>query len=194
MAIRMILPELRHGYDASEPPGSPYPGTQAFFGYLGREGFTPHVATLDEWNTANGDGELRSMGIWVPDFSSTPATEAKAAADAAYRLGWDRERGRFIAVDGETLKKGAWIREFGHRLFEEGFDALDYRSLLVQLQDPSGLPEWTAHYAPPPSSFTPNQIAVQYAANLPFGDTAVDLSVFGERLWSGLGRNKRHIR
>lgn len=194
MAPRVILPDLRHQYDASRPPGNAYPGTQAFASYLGREGFTPHIPDLDEWNDATNEGDLRCLGIWTPDFSSSPQIEAKAAADAAKALGWKPELGRFITLDGEVSERHEWIREWGNELYSQhGFDGLDYRSLFAQLKAPSGLPEWTAHFEePPPGSFTPNQIALQYAANLPFGETAVDLSVFGERLWVGLGRGVRH--
>lgn len=189
---------IYQGYDASRPPRQPYPGARWAGGYIG--GATPHVWTLDEWNHAitRPDGShLRSLPFWVLERGTdapSPASQARAAAAAAVALGWRAHSRplRQIAIDRETWEVSHLVRAFAAELLTLGFVGLDYGSAGTLHADPSGLPEFVAHYDVPPGPFTDKQVAFQYRAGVPYLGTTVDLDVCGGPCWDHMGRGPRH--
>ena len=182
---------ISHAFDASTPPTRPFPGCQAAFGYIG--GDTPHAWTVDEWNMATANGELRAMPIWVAVPGMPADQQAHEAAKAAVGFGWKAHAmiRRAIAFDSEALEDSAIIRAFAHVLRLEGFEPVDYRSAEAMFADPSGCLEWVAHWNVNPGPFTRYQVAFQYAHDLPWAGTLCDLSAFSDELWPMLGRGLR---
>jgi hypothetical protein len=166
-------------FDASRPPGKPYPGCGAVAGYIG--GNTPHVWTAREWNAANNDGALLQLPIWVGFGETDPVGHARQAADAAKARGWiahHRPAWRAIVADVEDVQEEAWLKAFGTQLQAEGFLCWPYMSLAAVPSDPPGysiwLADWNGQASVPPIH---DVIAHQYAPNLPYEATRVDLSV-----------------
>lgn len=186
---------LYHGFDAAHPPSRAYPGTQVACGYLGPDGFTPHVWSLEEWNLCNEGGVLRSLGIWLADFSATPGGQARAASEAAIALGWKphAEVLRFITLDSEVSLDVMWIRDFAESLFTLGFLAFDYRSISAQVQSPSGLDEWSARWDVPPGPFSAKQEGFQYEEDVSFDNTLLDLDLFSQLAFDRFGRGVRRV-
>lgn len=185
---------IHHAFDASIPPVRPYPGADSVLGYLGPEGFTPHVWEIHEWNAASDNGRLRQCGIWLADFGASPGSQARAAAEMAVSLGWHSHAAplRFIVIDGETSLNASWIRDFGDSLYMSGgFLALDYRSLDAIQQAPSGLDEWVAKWTPPIPPLTKQQEGFQYTHDIPWDGTKVDLSIFSDLAYDRFGRHER---
>lgn len=182
---------LFHAFDASTPPTQPFPGTEIVCGYIG--GDTPHVWTAEEWNRASHNGSLRLLPIYVVSNTSgkDPGVEARKAASAAISLGWSRHIGRLIALDSETSTDTRFIQAFGGALIRDGFHGLDYRSISILIANPSGLPEWAADYSLPPMPSSPNQHGFQYAADIPFEATKVDVSIFDDTVYHGCGHGPR---
>jgi hypothetical protein len=182
---------LYHGFDASLPPKSAYPGTDIVAGYIG--GDTPHVWTLNEWRACQGNNTPRRvLPIWTADFSKNAVTSAIAAGNAMRAFGWNRG-GRLCALDSETSLNVLWIQNFEKTLDKEhSFATLDYRSLEALVAAPSGLPEWVAHWNSPPGPWTGKQYAYQYKPNEEYDGTTIDLDVFDSYVWGNCGQGLRH--
>lgn len=182
---------LYHAFDASVPPTKPYPGTEIVCGYIG--GDTPHVWTAKEWNAVTDNGATRMLPIYVrSNFSGfDPGVEARKAATAAHSLGWSPHIGRLIVLDSEEETDVAWIRAFGGALIRDGFHAVDYRSISVLIAHPSGLVEWAADFSLPPMPSSQNQSGFQYAADIPWDNTKVDVSIFDDTIYRGCGHGIR---
>jgi hypothetical protein len=172
-------------YDASAPPSKPYPGCDAVAGYIG--GNTPHVWTRDEWNRASNNGRLPMLPIWVGFGEADPVGHARQAAAAAVARGWvphHSPRWRAIVADVEAVSETAWLEEFGHQLQLEGFLCWPYMSATALPSDPPGYQVWLAQWSN--AGTVPaihDVIGHQYAHDLPWDGTSVDLSAFlGEAL------------
>jgi len=181
-------------YDASKPPSIVYPGSIAVGGYLG--GNTPHAWTVQEWNNASGNGRLRMLPIWVGYLESDPIGHAKQAAATAINLGWKAfaHNRRYIGLDKETQTDVVWQSAFAAQLSLEGFSCIDYRSLSAIVSDPtpSNADNWVADWDVPPNfNEAPRIEAIQFAANISFASTEVDLSVISKRMFEHLGRGPR---
>ena len=187
------------GYDASIPPNAPYPNSKIVAGYLG--GRTPHVWTLEQWNLANGNGHLRSLGIYViEDDAATPVSVADEMAILAHDLGW-REHApilRYVCLDSENpgnpefaATAGPYIRHVSDSLLLAGYQLLDYRSVDALLASPSGCHEWIAHWDVPPGPFTNRNVGFQFCPDVPFQDTQVDLSAWDLHAYEHMGRGLR---
>lgn len=170
-------------FDASVPPGAPYPGSAAAAGYIG--GRTPRVWTAAEWNQASGQGLLRQLPIWVADLTAGaegPATQGWAAADAAIRLGWapHAHNRRAIACDMETAVDEIFLAEFTGVVHSLGFSVWPYGSQNFLFADPPEDGYWVAAYpGPGPNLNFPGErvVAHQFAADVPWMGGLVDLSV-----------------
>jgi hypothetical protein len=183
---------LHHGIDASVAPKSPYPNTDFVAGYIG--GNTPHVWTLDEWNTANGAGKLRSLPIWVGYLEDDPLGHAVDAAKKAMSLGWKAYLHRYIALDKETQEDRKWVLTFAAKLTNLGFLTIEYRSLDPILQDPTppAIDNWVADWIRHPDlSLVPREEMMQYDHDIPFGNTVVDLDVATDTAFNNMGRGLR---
>jgi hypothetical protein len=166
-------------FDASVPPGSPYPGCGAVAGYIG--GNTPHVWSAAEWNRASDNGRVPVLPIWVGFGQGDPVGHAKDAAAAAVARGWAAHHSpawRAIVADVEAAQETAWLEAFGTQLRAEGFLCWPYMSASALPSDPPGYSVWLAEWngvadVPP----VHDVIAHQYAHDLPYQGTTVDLSM-----------------
>jgi hypothetical protein len=180
-------------YDASIPPGKPYPGCSGVAGYLG--GNTPHVWTAAEWNAASNNGRLPMLPIWVGFGEADPAEHAEQAATAARALGWAPHHTpwwRAIVADVEAVSERAWLEAFGHQLQHEGFLCWPYMSATALPSDPPTYSVWLARWdgqdiVPP----IHDVIGHQYAHDLPWDGTSVDLSAFDSSALASFGRGPR---
>ena len=180
-------------FDAAVPPRSPYPGCGAVAGYIG--GNTPHVWTAAEWNRASDGGRLAQLPIWVGFGEGDPVGHAKEAAAAAVSLGWadhHKPKWRAIVADVENMRMTAWLEAFGTQLRLEGFLCWPYMSANVLSSDPPGYDVWLAQWnnvaSVPPIH---NVIAHQYAHDLPFEGTSVDLSAVLSEALDSFGHGPR---
>jgi hypothetical protein len=180
-------------FDASMPPNVPYPGCGAVAGYIG--GNTPHVWSAAEWNRANDGGRLAQLPIWVGFGEVSPVEHAQQAAAAAVRLGWVPHHSpawRAIVADVETVSETGWLEAFGGELRQQGFLCWPYMSLSVLPSDPPGYTVWLAKWdgiadVPP----LHDVIAHQYAHDLPYQGTSVDLSAVDAGVLGSFGRGPR---
>lgn len=187
------------GFDASTPPTRPYPNARICAGYLG--GRTPHVWSLAQWNEANGEGDLRSLGIYViEDESLSPVALADDMAQEAFALGWKPHANvlRYVCLDSENpdnpgfaAQAGPYISHVADSLLQRGFQLLDYRSVDALLASPSGADEWIAHWDVPPGPFSRRNVGFQFKPSVPFDGTAVDLSAWDSAAYSHMGRGLR---
>lgn len=175
-----LAADLWRVYDASLPPSSPYPNCQGVAGYIG--GNTPHVWSAAEWNAASDNGRLAMLPIWVGFGETDPVGHAHQAAAAAVKLGWKdhhQPAWRAISLDVENVSEQAWIRAFGDALRGLGFLCAPYMSASVLPSDPPGYTVWMALWdgvadIPP----VHDVIGHQFAHDLPWRGTVVDISVF----------------
>lgn len=165
-------------FDASTPPGQPYPGCAAVAGYIG--GNTPHVWTAAEWNRASSNGKLPMLPIWVGFGEDDPAGHAVRAAQAAVRLGWAPHHlpfWRAIVADVEDVSEKSWLLAFGENLQALGFLCWPYMSAVALPSDPPGYSVWLARWnGREDIPDLHDVIAHQYVHDLPFDGTSVDLS------------------
>ena len=181
-------------FDASVPPPISPAGCQAVLGYVGREGFTPHVWTATEWDRFR---HLRQVPAWLPDFSVGPVNEAHAAIKAVQDLGWaaDETDERAIVFDFETAEGAstrAWWEDTSAELAVQGFTGVVYGSLSTILENAAAdviVADWnnTAQLLPGQTIH-----GHQYQAGVPFLGTQVDFSVIDEWLFERAGRGARH--
>jgi len=180
-------------FDASVPPSSPYPGCGAVAGYIG--GNTPHVWSAAEWNHASGGGRLAQLPIWVAFGETDPVGHAQSAAAAAVALGWTAhhpQTWRAIVADVESVAETAWLEAFGAELRRQGFLCWPYMSLSALPSDPPGYTVWLAEWdglADVPALH--DVIAHQYAHDLPFDGTSVDLSAVLPGVLASFGSGPR---
>lgn len=178
---------LIHAFDASIPPMDAPRGMKAAFGYLGDEGRTPHIWTEQEWDRF---GDLEQLGIWVPDYTESPAEQGTLAVIAAVARGF--REGRGILGDFEAITDPAWIGEWGLQVRNHGFVPVAYESpsvlqanplldgvILAQPGDPAAVSEGLLI------------IGRQYRWNEPAGATLVDLDVLDSSAAHLLGRGPR---
>jgi hypothetical protein len=182
-------------YDAAYPPTRPYPGATAVAGYIG--GNTPHVWTSSEWNAANGGGRLHQLPIWVGYLEDNPEIHANEAVKAAEKLGWASHllHRRYICLDKETQQDRAWCARFASVLHRGGFDCLEYRSVSTIESDPtpSQCDNWAADwYTKVNWNLVPRTEAFQFAPDVHFDTTMVDLSLVSDQCLTKLGTGLRH--
>lgn len=193
MTLTTPVPGLFHAFDAAYPPLEPYPGCQAVLGYLGPEGYTPHVWTLEEWLRFKS---LRQAGIWLYAADRDPAAEGRAAAAAARALAWRPHADilRVIWLDMEMAENPAWIAAWAAAVTAEGFLPGDYRSLssVVPGGDPVTV-RWIADWDGVPEVEWPLVRGHQYRANVEFGGTTIDLSVFDSSVIGNFGHGPRRL-
>jgi hypothetical protein len=182
-------------FDASQPPARPYPGCAAVAGYIG--GNTPHVWSAAEWNKASDGGRLAQLPIWVGFGEADPVGHAQQAAAAAVKLGWTPFHShpgawRAIVADVEAVQEEAWLAAFGAELRQHGFLCWPYMSASALPSDPPGYTVWLAQWdgvadVPPIHGV----IAHQYAHDLPYLGTSVDLSAVLAGALVSFGRGPR---
>ena len=121
-------------FDVAFPPQSAPDGAQAVLGYLGREGQTPHVWTMPEWDRF---AHLRQYPAWVPDFGADPGAEAVQAVLAMLDHGWAPRQAetRAIVCDLETSVHPGWYQAWADRIGTEGFVSVAYGSLSTVLEN-----------------------------------------------------------
>lgn len=180
-------------FDAAFPPLRPFPGCGAVAGYIG--GNTPHVWTANEWNNASDDGALPMLPIWVGFGEADPVDHGQQAAAAAIRLGWEPHHSpkwRAIVADVEAVSETAWLKAFGQALRTAGFLCWPYMSATALPSDPPGFTVWLALWNGLATVPAIHDVGGhQYAANIPFESTDVDLSVFRPGLLDSFGRGPR---
>ena len=175
-------------FDAAYPPAKAPAGMQAVLGYIGRQGYTPHVWTLAEWQRFGG---LRYFPCWVPDYRRDAASEADAACDKALSLGWASHQNPARAIiadyemEGENIR--GWHEAFADKTASRGFDAVAYGSASTVFH--VGAEHlWVA--------------AWDGRGSLPAGETVhahqlsafakYDVSVVDDWLWARAGQGPRH--
>lgn len=182
---------LFHVFDAAFPPVAAYPGCQGVCGYI--YGPTPHVWTLDEWLRFS---HLRQAPIVLYDRAKNATAEGRAAAAAAVALGWRAHAAvrRVIWLDMELTQDPAWISAWAQAVRGAGFEPGDYRSLssLVAGGDPGIAMKWIAAWdGAPVVEDLAQVVGHQYQANIAFGGTTIDLSVFDGSALGAFGHGPR---
>lgn len=181
-------------FDASSPPGKPYPGCAAVAGYIG--GNTPHVWSAAEWNAASDGGRLAQLPIWVGFNEGDPVGHGQQAAAAAIRLGWrphNEPAWRAIVADVEAVSERAWLEAFGTALRQAGFLCWPYMSAVALPSDPPGYTVWLAQWNGIDNvPAIHDVIGHQYAPDVPYLGTAVDLSAFDSGALVSFGTGPRH--
>lgn len=189
----MTAGSLYRGFDASVPPAAIPPGCQVACGYIG--GATPHVWTLDEWLRFD---RLYQIPIWVGAGRTDGAGDGQAAATAMRNLGWNPDGGagrRAVILDLEGLLDAAYANGFRSEIWAAGYQTVIYEDLyrLIAGGNPTGegvlVADWNNTPSIPPYA---RVIGCQYAANVPFGGTTIDLDIMsGEMLaHAGFGPRK----
>ena len=177
-------------FDASVPPSSAYPGAAAVAGYIG--GNTPHVWTPAEWQRFP---DLTQFPIWVGYLEADPAGHAADAAAAMERLGWTPNAAsrRACILDFETEIDAAWVDAFAAGILSAGYVTIVYGSESTIIDNPGRSGRWIALYngaANIPND--PAAVGHQYRANVPWGNTQVDLSVITDDMLVHGGIGPRH--
>lgn len=180
---------LLRGFDASEPPQTPYPGCQVVCGYIG--GATPHVWSLREWQRF---GALLQAPIWVLDTSPGALTALEQgihAADAAAELGWETfaHTRSIIWLDMETMIEPVAVDNFAEAVWRAGYCTGVYGSAGNILSDPKRDGYWIALWDDRPAD--DGQLGHQYQADVAWDGTLVDLSVFDSSAAARFGRGPR---
>jgi hypothetical protein len=184
---------LHKGIDAAYPPDTAPRWCEVVCGYIG--GNTPHVWTLDEWHRFS---HLRQVPIWTCyGDPAGPETQAAEAARAARALGWAayfRPHTRVIVGDCETMQDESFWTAFDAALYREGFLGVCYGSLSTVLAN-RAVRVWAADWNDIPALYGGASIhGMQYIGNMPWENTAIDVSVFDELVYFGGGIGPRQSR
>lgn len=183
---------ISRAFDAAYPPASTPPGCEVAMGYVGREGFTPHVWTTGEWDRF---AALPQLPIWVPDLAADPAAEAEEAVKAVEKIGWASHQvaERVIIFDVETQTGlRAWWQTIAREVYAMGFAPVMYGSLSTVLSNAAAdllVADWNDS-----PQLLPGQTihGHQYQAGVQFGGTQLDFSVIDEWLFARAGLGPRH--
>ncbi|MBA0084986.1 MAG: hypothetical protein HRJ53_08320 [Acidobacteria bacterium Pan2503] len=182
---------LHKAFDAAFPPLSAPIGCSIAIGYIGGKRAT-NVWTLQEWKRF---ALLRQIPVYVPDLTlEKPADAAVNACDAARSLGWapDQRPNRVIVCDLETSIDRSWYAQFTYTVAHEGFQAVAYGSLSTVLENAAS-DVWVAAWDGSAALLAGQTIhGHQWAADVPWQGTTVDLSVCDDWMWDGAGRGPRH--
>ena len=173
-------------FDAAFPPATAPPGCSAVLGYIGRNGYTPHVWTLPEWDRF---AHLIQFPAYVPDPSENPKAAAVRATQAMRDLGWApwQDARRVVVFDLETLILPAWYQQAAAEVAQQGYAACAYGSESTILAN-AAADVWLAAWNGNPV-LEPGQTihAHQYANAGPF-----DVSVVDDWLFARGGQGPRH--
>lgn len=180
-------------FDAAIPPTRPPSSAEGVMGYLGG----PRAAntwSLEDWLPFAG---LRQFGVYVPDVSANPLSQARQAVQLALALGWsDKMQGaeqRAIIADMETSADPGWYDKFATDVSAHGFIPVAYGSLSTVLDNAAADViaadwNWQVPTIPPGQTFHGGQ----YAANKEFDNTTIDYSAFDDSLFQRGGVRARH--
>lgn len=178
-----------HCYDAAYPPPVPYPNCAAVLGYIGGTDET-NIWSLDNWLVAK---DLLQFPCWPTNMTQGAVPEAHHMAEAAITRGWTPHghgaEKRCIVVDTEALVDRAWIKACEAELDALGFVLVNYGSLDYVTANGANV-IWIAAYGSP-VVLTGRDEAWQYAANIRFRGTQVDLSLVSPELLQRAGRGPR---
>lgn len=182
-------------FDAAYPPGSVPPGAQGAAGYVGQDGYTPHIWTVPQWRVF---AHLRQFPIFVPDLSVSPVFAASEAVSAVLKLGWAKMPGsqtRAITFDFETAEGSAdraWWAACAQQVSDAGFVGVAYGSMSTILELAASdvwAADWDGEQDIPPGQTIH---AHQDQADIAFGGTQIDRSVFDQWLFDRGGVGPRH--
>lgn len=179
-------------FDAAYPPETAPPGVSGVMGYLGGPRAT-RAWTLREWQRF---ANLRQFPIYVCDVSGNPVEQGTEAAQLARMLGWSAKLAepsrRVIVLDLETAQAPAFYRTAAAQVSLYGFVPVAYGSLSTVLGN-AAVDVIAADWDNVPEIPAGQTIhGSQYRANVPAGNTAVDLSLFDDWLMmrGGIGPRK----
>ena len=178
-------------FDAAVPPETAPAGFAGAMGYIG--GNTPHVWTPAEWRRFE---HLSQFPVWVPNLTADAGAQGVAAANAMKKLGWaaflpEPDR-RVLIIDLEAAQVPAFYRNMAISVEAEGFVPVAYGSLSTVLENAAShviAAHWDVIPVIPPGQ---TLHGLQYEANIPFGSTMLDYSVFDAWLFARGGRGARH--
>ena len=178
---------LHRCFDAAFPPAAGRKGCDSVLGYIGG-GAARNVWSLDEWLRFE---HLRQFPAWVPALTDNPVVDGKHAAAAARARGWDDKHTRALICDTETIVDRAWYAAWAHEVTQQGYVPVNYGSLSDVLLNAAEL-LWVAKWDDIPA-IQPGQsiVADQFAADLPDGNTTIDLSEVTQELYDLGGRGRR---
>lgn len=177
---------LIHAFDAAHPPSRAPEHCDAVFGYIGG-GDATRIWTHDEWLRFE---HLRQFPLWVPDMTLSPVAQARAAANTAHSMNW--HDGRAILTDTEAAVNREWYNAFATQLRNEHYLAVDYGSLSVVLGNAASHVIVAAWDGIADIAAGQTIEGEQYAANLDFDGTKIDLSVISHELLHLGGVGPRH--
>jgi hypothetical protein len=177
-------------FDAAYPPAVAYPNTKAVFGYLG--GNAVNVWSLADWLRFQ---HLVQFPTWVGAGEDSPEAHGINAVAAMHGRGWrpgDRNR-RMIMLDFETEVDPSWIDTFASQIWRGGYQTGVYGSASTIVDNPPKEGRWIALYNGEKNlPDISGAIGHQFAADVPWESTQVDLSVVttGMLAYGGLGARK----
>jgi len=181
---------LSHVFDAATPPAKAPAGCTGVLGYIGGAR-AYRTWTLENWQRF---ASLHQFPCWVPYGTENPADNAREAAAAAVALGWEAHdviAQRGIICDLETLKIPEWYHSWAVQINTEGFFAIAYGSASTILAN-KATNNWVAAYNGEDTLPSGGIHGHQYAADVAFGGTEIDLSVVDEWLFQRGGVGPRH--
>jgi hypothetical protein len=166
-------------FDAAYPPASVPAGCTAVLGYMG--GAALNVWAPQEWLPF---AHLRQFPCWVCDTAADPVAQAQAASQAASDLGWGAspKYRRAIVADMETTVDMLWWEKFADQIVRDGRQPVCYGSLSTVVGNRAGI-VWAADWDDVAALTGGKTVeAVQYRADVPYGNTLIDLSVVSAEL------------
>lgn len=179
---------LSHCFDAAHPPATAPPHCAAVLGYVGGPHET-HMWTLAEWQRFS---HLHQFPAWVCDYTGNAFDQANIACARVAALGWDAKLHRALIGDVETDHNRVWWATFADQVKAHGYTPVCYGSLSSVLTNAERI-TWAADWNGTPALVAGETVeAVQYAHDLSYGGTTVDLSVVTPELLAlaGVGPRK----
>jgi hypothetical protein len=167
---------LNHAFDAEYPPDIAPAHCVAVMGYVSGA-HAARIWTLEEWLRFS---HLRQFPITVPDMNEAPVPQADEAVRAVMALRW--RHGRAIIGDVETSANPAWWAAFERRIRQHFFIPVIYGSLSTVLANRPEIAIVAAWDGIPDIAPEAMVEGEQYAADVPFGGTKIDLSVITDSL------------
>lgn len=177
-------------FDAAFPPHTVPAGVNGVIGYIGG------ARALRVWPAAEWlpFQHLRQFPAYVPDMGADPVKQAHDAVARMHALGWatGEPDGRLIILDTEDTVNEAWYRAAAGVIVASGFIPVNYGSLSVVLENGAAdvlAADWDGIPAIPAGK---TLHGVQYAANVVYAGTKIDLSAVDSWFYLRGGVGARH--
>jgi hypothetical protein len=177
--------------DAAYPPATVPAGVQGVIGYLASP------AALHSWEPREWlpFQHLRQFPMWVAALTGSPTQQAEIAVSQVLSLGWAAHEPapytRAIGIDMEASAEPAFYAIMAEIISGAGFAPFAYGSLSTVLGNAADdvlVADWDDTAVIPAGQ---DIHGGQYLANVPYGSTKVDYSLFDGWLYQRGGRGAR---